>query len=97
MSSGHLKKFLVHTKNKHMDEGALRNVLFEIKDVIKPVNALIKQQQAAMTEASKWGQVLCASAASRQLMVPCSFLPQRNAGPEDGGLHVSRRDGARGE
>ena len=66
MSTGNFRKWMIHAKNKHMDEGALRNVLYEIKDVIKPFNALIKQQGAAMAEVSKWGQA--------QKMVVCSFL-----------------------
>jgi hypothetical protein len=43
MSSFSLRKRFAHMRNKHMDEGALRNVLLEIQGVTKPMAAVNKQ------------------------------------------------------
>lgn len=48
MSSFSLRKRFVHMRNKHLDEGALRNVLLEIHGVVKPMTATTKQANVAI-------------------------------------------------
>lgn len=70
MSSFSLRKRFAHMRNKHMDEGALRNVLLEIQGVTKPMVAANKQINVALGEITAW--------ASTQKPVIATFLGEIN-------------------
>ncbi len=48
MSAFSLRKRFAHMRNKHLDEGALRNVLLEIEGVTKPMLAVQRQLAVAI-------------------------------------------------
>eukprot|EP00051_Salpingoeca_urceolata_P027995 m.484363 g.484363 ORF g.484363 m.484363 type:complete len:874 (-) comp23332_c0_seq1:184-2805(-) len=59
-----------HLRNAGKDEGALRNVLMEVRDVIEPIGAFNKQSLRAVSEVERWAQ--------EQTMVICKFLGRMN-------------------
>ncbi len=56
MAAHNLRKRWTHARNKHMDEGALRNVMMEVRDVAKPLGHLVHQLETAVDETVKWGK-----------------------------------------
>eukprot|EP00052_Salpingoeca_macrocollata_P016223 m.130145 g.130145 ORF g.130145 m.130145 type:complete len:770 (+) comp19969_c0_seq2:72-2381(+) len=51
------RKRIAHFRHKRMDEGALLDVLMEIKDVSKPYELMAKQQNKATREMLRWAHV----------------------------------------
>ncbi len=56
-------KQLQHARNRYLDDGSLRNAILDIKDLLRPWQAMLKQDAAATAASEKWGhaQISCVS------------------------------------